>query len=143
MAARVNLDSGLFTVANNIIARNASNGLEMYLPGTGNVISYNTIVDAGVLCQAPTAQAFPNNIFARTGNLPTAAGCTFPSSIVAPTDVSALKFKHPDSPPYDYHLMPGSSAIDAAMGTSSLDHDIDGDKRPQGPARDVGADEAQ
>ena len=85
---------------------------------------------------------FPNNIFARSGN-PSVASCSFPGSIVAPTDITALKLKHPDSAPYDYHLLPGSSAIDAAVGTSALNHDLDGDARPKGAGRDVGADEAQ
>jgi hypothetical protein len=41
----------------------------------------------------------------------------------------------------DYHLAPGSAAIDAGVeaGESS---DVDGDPRPFGPAPDIGADEA-
>ncbi len=141
--SNVSLDAGLFTFTNNYVARVPSGGLAMYLPSTGNVVAFNTIVDARVLCEVVSAQAFPNNIVARSGDLPVGTMCSFPGTIVAPTDLTALKFKHPDSAPYDYHLMPGSSAIDAAVGTSSLNHDIDGEARPKGAGRDVGADEAQ
>jgi parallel beta-helix repeat protein len=41
----------------------------------------------------------------------------------------------------DYHLGPGSAAIDRGVETE-IDIDIDGDLRPIGPAPDVGADEA-
>jgi uncharacterized repeat protein (TIGR01451 family)/CSLREA domain-containing protein len=39
-----------------------------------------------------------------------------------------------------YHLQVGSDAIDAGV-EAGVDHDLDGDFRPQGPAPDVGADE--
>ena len=40
----------------------------------------------------------------------------------------------------DYHLMPGSPAIDQ-VPMSGMANDIDGEIRPQGPAKDFGADE--
>ncbi len=143
VGTNVQLDAGLFTFTNNVVSRVPAGGLSMYLPSTGNVVEFNTLVDASLSCEVITAQAFPNNILARSGNLPSGTMCSFPGAIVLPIDASALKFKHADSPPYDYHLLPGSSAIDTAVGTSSLDHDIDGDARPKGAGRDVGADEAQ
>ena len=136
----VNLDGGLFTVTNNIFARN-STGTMLYTEMAGTVIEFNTFVDNAFGCGAQVAMAFPSNIFARSAN-PGGPNCTFPGSIIAPTDISALKFKHPDSAPYDYHLLPGSTAIDAATA-STLNHDFDGDARPKGAGRDVGADEAQ
>jgi hypothetical protein len=57
---------------------------------------------------------------------------------VVDSDVSALKFASPDMAPYDYHLTPGSIAIDAAV-QATLDHDVDGD--PRAAPRDIGADE--
>ncbi len=136
----VNLDGGLFTFTNNVLARNPG-GLALYSTQAGNVIEFNTFIDTAFSCGNQVATAFPNNIFARSGS-PGGATCSFPGSIIAPTDVTALKFKHPDSAPYDYHLLPGSSAIDTAV-SSTMDHDIDGDSRPKGAGRDVGADEAQ
>jgi uncharacterized repeat protein (TIGR01451 family) len=41
----------------------------------------------------------------------------------------------------DYHIGPGSAAIDAGVD-AGVDHDIDGDPRPLGSGYDLGADEA-
>jgi len=41
----------------------------------------------------------------------------------------------------DYHLGPGSAAIDVAIDVGEQ-YDVDGDQRPIGPAPDIGADEA-
>jgi len=41
----------------------------------------------------------------------------------------------------DYHLAPTSTGVDAADPAATLAIDIDGDARPQGTARDMGADE--
>jgi hypothetical protein len=41
----------------------------------------------------------------------------------------------------DYHIGPGSAAVDAALDIGEL-LDVDGDSRPIGPAPDIGADEA-
>ncbi|NIP70745.1 MAG: hypothetical protein GTO04_16670, partial [Planctomycetales bacterium] len=42
----------------------------------------------------------------------------------------------------DFHLLSGSPAIDAGTGAGAPGLDIDDDGRPQGPAVDIGADEA-
>jgi hypothetical protein len=41
----------------------------------------------------------------------------------------------------NFHLMNGSPCKDAADPASTIPDDIDGDMRPQGPRRDMGADE--
>ena len=46
-----------------------------------------------------------------------------------------------DSEGGDYHIGPGSAAIDAGAD-AGVTTDIDGDQRPAGPLPDVGADEA-
>jgi hypothetical protein len=43
--------------------------------------------------------------------------------------------------PYDYHLMMTSIAIDASTTATVVVDDIDGELRPQGANRDLGADE--
>jgi hypothetical protein len=45
-----------------------------------------------------------------------------------------------DPAAWDYHLGPGSAAIDAGVN-AGVDDDIDGDSRPQGAGYDIGADE--
>lgn len=50
------------------------------------------------------------------------------------------QFAAPGAPNYDYHIGPGSAALDQALG-STLTSDFDGQRRPFGPAADVGADE--
>jgi hypothetical protein len=56
-------------------------------------------------------------------------------------DVDGLAFESPDSATFSYKLTTGSSAIDFATTTSSIVIDHDGDSRPQGSAKDCGADE--
>ncbi|MBO9391204.1 MAG: fibronectin type III domain-containing protein, partial [Roseiflexus sp.] len=50
------------------------------------------------------------------------------------------QFFAPGAPNFDYHIQSGSAAIDQAMD-SDLSTDLDGQKRPSGSTRDVGADE--
>jgi hypothetical protein len=54
---------------------------------------------------------------------------------------AALKFKNDTVVPYDYHLLNGSIAIDTATTATATATDVDGDARPQGAAKDQGADE--
>jgi hypothetical protein len=144
--AAASFDAGLYTVTNSFVVRNGG-GIDFFSQTTGSRFEFNTIVDngakiAGLDCNpSNTAAQMPNNIIARNAPNTTSTTCSFPGSIIA-TDVSALHFKSPDVAPYDYHLGGGSMAIDLGIA-STVDHDFDGDKRPQGPANDVGADEAQ
>jgi hypothetical protein len=153
----ISIDGGTAVVTNNFIVRNTRpsgsgfHGLALSAPSGGHRIEFNTIVDNSTLQTAGSGfecaisagtGSFPNNIMVRnlvnsTGN----ASCTFPGSIIL-DDASTLHFVSPDNPPYDYHLMPGSAAID--QGTvSTIKVDFDDEPRPAGVANDVGADEVQ
>jgi hypothetical protein len=150
------VDSGILTLTNSLIARNynpATNdyGLYLYSTSPGHRVEFNTIVDnsdgstltlgVGFACELTGVSAsFPNNIIARNKRQVRGTNCSYPSSIVIDTDIAPLNFKSPDAAPYDYHLQAGSIAIDAATA-STIDHDFDGDVRPNGTVRDVGADE--
>jgi hypothetical protein len=132
-------DQGLYTLHNNFSFRNGAVGIELSADA-GSQAEFNTVVDnagGGLLC-AQTANSAPNNIAVRNG-ANNASGCTFPSSIIS-ANVTGLNFKSPDAMPYDYHLTAGSLAIDMAL-VSGVAVDYDGDARPQGAGRDVGADE--
>jgi hypothetical protein len=142
----LNLDAGVFSVTNNFIFRNAKFGIQLFLfsAQTGS-FEFNTIVDngvsalndAGFACSGNGA-SMPNNIIARNSRQ-TSGNCTFPSSIILDGASPSLMFVSPDVAPFDYHIKPGSMAIDMATITT-IDHDFDGDPRPS-DAADVGADE--
>jgi hypothetical protein len=152
-----------FNITNNLIFRNGNSttatvgGVALTASVGANVFAFNTVVDnqvqngaliaGGVLCDI-AGFAAANNIIVRNfvnnnpnlANSNTSGLCTYPTSTISPA-VSGLNFVSPDDAPYDYHLMRGSTAIDQATTSSNLSVDIDGDIRPQGNARDQGADE--
>jgi hypothetical protein len=144
------LDGGQFTVTNSFAVRNDGHGFDVFSDVTGNKLEFNTVVDnarvgggrAGINCNLMTTASFPNNLIARNGIATAGTNCTYSGSLIVDSDISAIRFKQPDAAPYDYHLMPGSMAIDMAA-VSTMDHDFDGDTRPKGAGRDIGADEAQ
>lgn len=146
----VSLDGGQWSVTNSVIAHNVNGIYQFSSAGVVSRFDFNTVVDNtkyGVDVQADGAVfSGANNLVVRNllGNIiasscPTA--CTFPGTI-ALSDPATVHFKSADAQPYDYHLTAGSVAIDAAIN-GTLDHDMDGEVRPKGAARDVGADEAQ
>ena len=150
-----------FNVTNTFLVRNGKTdgmfgGAKLGATTSGvNKFEMNTIVDniagtgnvAGLFCAG--AVPAPNNIIARNvagaavttpANVPALGGCTTTGSIIL-DDVTNLRFKMPDGTgPWDYHIDPGSMAIDG-IATSSIANDVDGDARPYNMRYDVGADE--
>jgi hypothetical protein len=140
-----NFDNAALTITNNFFTRNTGNGLQIFVFAGGSTIEFNTSVDNGgdgLHCEAQgTTISLANNITARNlQQISTDPDCTYPSSIIIDTDISALKFVSPDVAPFDYHIQTGSLAIDAADPAATLDHDFDNQPRAAGAA-DVGADE--
>lgn len=152
-----------FDITNTLIFRNGDDSTSMFgglnigiTTAGSNRLAFNTIVDnqavigsGGIACGL-TAFMAPNNIIARnslagnTGSASaqvTAGGCGYPTSKIQP-DVNGLAFVHPDVPgPFSYKLMAGSTAIDQATTPVAVDVDNEGDTRPQGAQKDIGADE--
>ncbi|HEY0192005.1 MAG TPA: right-handed parallel beta-helix repeat-containing protein [Kofleriaceae bacterium] len=140
-------DGTLYDATNSFVYRNGTGvGVFSFPDEPGSLFAFNTVVDngIGVDCQANAASplTLSNNIIVRNSkNTDGQQTCSHPGSILA-ADVAPLHFVQPDVAPYDYHLTTGSSAIDQATA-STIDHDFDGDGRPRGNGRDIGADEAQ
>jgi len=150
-----------FDITNTLIFRNGDGstsslgGLSLGATTAGlNRLAFNTIVDneaktnsGGVVCNIATFMG-PNNIIARNTLLGDASDpnaqksgmCTYPTSKIQ-TDVIGLAFQRPDMAPFSYKLLAGSTAIDQATTAVPIDVDNEGDHRPQGPEKDIGADE--
>jgi hypothetical protein len=98
---------------------------------------------------------YSNNLFVNTMNKDNAAGstCFYHYNLMVPqiADVPnsdhlivlpSVELANPrlkDIAGGDFHVLAGSPAIDAADPAATLDHDLDGHKRPEGPRRDLGA----
>jgi Right handed beta helix region len=163
----ISVMNATFDITNNFIYRNGDSdgggdfgGVSLNVAtASGNRFEFNTVVDnharaggatvGGVRCDV-TGLALANNIIARNdisrnvnatnANVLAAGACTYPSSI-RDVSVSGLLFAEPEQAPYNYHLLVGSSAIDQSTTTSTVTVDADGDTRPQGAQKDIGADE--
>jgi hypothetical protein len=137
-------ESGNFEIRNSIVARSVTVGLDIN-EHVGTVVEFNTIVDnpTGVECEESEFQtlALANNVLARNSVNITGTKCTSTTSLVLP-GVAGLNFVRPDLEPYDYHIGPGSSAIDQATDGGDVMLDIDRQPRPA-TGRDLGADEFQ
>lgn len=163
----ISVSGGEFDLVNNIIAKNGGvssvfGGIRVdgiVGPGTRR-IDFNTITanngpmgaPIGISCTAVTQPlTFSNNIIYENqvgGGRSQVGGsnCSWTYSDIGPDTISGTGNINMD-PMFvnagldDYHLAPGSPAKDAADRMATLDRDIDGDPRPQGDARDMGADE--
>jgi len=109
-------------VQNNILYQNATNmrdgtnqGIDMVTAGGGNVIRRN-------LFFAPQRTSIVRK--------PT-------SSTV--TDSLEINPQFVDAERFDFHLLPGSPAIDAGAAENAVATDLDGTSRPQGSGFDIGA----
>jgi hypothetical protein len=134
----------------------------MSFPDTGSHqitvdVSFSTLVydssgNTDLVCPNPTvagvAVHFSNVIafspIAGINPTPSVDGCfdhviSFPLFGTKFTGVTYVDPKLVDPAHGDYHLMPGSPAIDAADTTIPDDHDFDGTARPQGAGPDIGA----
>lgn len=160
----LSISNATFDITNNFIYRNGNSanatvgGASLApMASATSVFAFNTIVDnqiqnsgalaGGVFCDTSGFVA-ANNIIARNyvsndanrANSNTSGICIFPTSSIA-VSVTGLAFVRPDDNPYDYRLGAGSSAIDQATTPSNVIVDADGDARPQGAQKDIGADE--
>jgi hypothetical protein len=146
------MDAGTqFSITNSIVYRNgtdagANGGVSIGSTVTGiNRFEHNTVVDnlaqapaiGGVRCTLTNKMELAYNIIAGNAVADT-FGCVAAKSVTG-ADTTPFNFKS-TTPPYDYHLTAGSSAIDQ-VELSNVNDDVDGQFRPLGLRRDFGADE--
>jgi hypothetical protein len=150
--------ASIYQITNSMIYRNgakdsAVGGLVLQPTSSAfNRFELNTVADniaklgvaGGVQCAASIAA--PNNLVVRNttdiltiGTTQTGGACNFGQSVSDP-DATMFMFVNAETAPYDYHIGPGSLAIDRGV-TSDLTLDVDGDARPFNTKFDVGADE--
>jgi hypothetical protein len=162
----ISLTGSAFDLTNNVIAKNGSGstafgGLSINQLGTGaHVLDFNTIsgnvgatgVTTGVVCSLVTqAVTFSNNIIyansgSGAGTQVSGNNCAYTYSDIGPDTVTGTGNANTDpmfvnASQNNFHLLTGSLVKDAADPGAVLAVDLDGDTRPQGAARDMGADE--
>jgi len=160
-----------FEIVNTAIINNGGlsgliGGLNLLdLPSTGTFkIEFSTIArnqgssgaPNGINCSTvnPPAKTFTNNIIwdntgtgSPGGEQVGGANCTASFSTIGPQPFTGGPGNIADDPKFanlasgDYHLMMVSPARDTADPAATLGVDFEGDARPEGAARDMGADE--
>jgi hypothetical protein len=124
------------------VARNsAGDGRGVYVTDNSSVESVNTILvghSVGIYVEADSSASLDATLW---GSGPWANGTDWSGSgtITTSNDVAGdPAFVDPDNG--DYHLGPGSAAIDTGVN-AGVTTDIDGEARPYGAGYDIGADE--
>jgi uncharacterized repeat protein (TIGR01451 family) len=146
-----------FTVANNLIGDHVTASVELAGLGTG-FLYHNTLVGGNARAQGVGLTILDPLVLALTNNIVVShsvgISATTPATLLAHNTLLWSNTDDPISgtaailePPmlaapaqHDYHLRPGSPAIDAGISVN-VPIDADGEPRPIGPLPDVGADE--
>jgi len=158
----ISLTAASFDLENNIVAQNGAPGtmygglLIRQLGGGAHTIEFNTItqnsggpdVTTGVLCQLIAQPiSFGNNIvYGNSGMQVSGQNCAWTYSDIGPDTVAGTTNMNVD-PLFDpdqgnFRITGSSMVINQADPDATLAVDIDGDARPQGGRRDIGADES-
>jgi hypothetical protein len=155
--------SAAFDITNTLFAWNGGNtsttgGLSILSSGAGDVFRFNTIASNSSSSGASSVRGMNCALMVKGAssivwNNPISSNCELDYSLFE-TAVPATGMHNkvgnpmfvtdnafaPLDPGY-FRIGPTSAAIDSGEPTSNVMHDIDGEDRPHGGARDIGADE--
>jgi hypothetical protein len=143
--------TGTATISNSLFLES---GVSVQVDGFNDVSNMNnTFVGANIDCRSNSGSVkiWDSNIFYNSAGLLTASQCFYRYNIIDPAATvngASNLFQDPmftDAVNNDFHLRPGSPAIDAAnpSNPSRTGLDRDGTPRPQGVRFDIGAFEAR
>ncbi|MEE8392506.1 MAG: right-handed parallel beta-helix repeat-containing protein [Anaerolineae bacterium] len=148
----------IFAITNNVIGDHVTASVELTGTGSGTLY-HNTLVGSGTGVQGtglvvidPLTVTLVNNIVvSHNVGISATAGATLVAYNTLlwangddPVGGSAMILAPPlfvAPAQQDYHLLPGSPAIDAGTADAGVSSDIDGEPRPIGDLPDIGADE--
>ena len=109
-------------------------------------VTNNTFVSGAIYCEASAfGHHFSNNIFYKLSGVTTGSFCFYDYNLTSSTSGIPGTTNNIGDPQFrdfankDFHLKPGSPAIDAANPTTLIARDFDGTPRPQGLRSDIGA----
>jgi hypothetical protein len=144
--------SGAIQMTNSILVMDSAHGTfgigALFTTHLTSRIVHNTFMGGtGIGCSADFgAVTFDSNIFYNVPTVSASFGCLYQYNLSIPNvGISGTNnitgdpmFK--DAANGDFHLKPGSAALDAANPADALtSHDFDGTPRPQGARSDIGA----
>jgi hypothetical protein len=145
--------AGSIEITNSVVISNATQG-SIDIRSTDpshprSEIAHNTFVGgAGISCEATSTgtRQFNSNIFYNLATIQAPSGCEYQYNLFVPGGTTGGIGNTIGDPRFvdaahgDFHLQPGSAAIDTADPVTAVTgRDFDGTPRPQGTRADIGA----